>query len=79
MVTKCKHLSLTIKLVGNSTLEVSAEVVNITSDSEELTAADISATSAVVDQLTTEAIENPQVYSTRPPEQAIFYTAVFAI
>lgn len=37
------------------------EVANLTSDAAELTPADIAATSSVVDQLTTEAIENPQV------------------
>ncbi len=48
-------------MAGNSTVEVAMEVANITSNAEELSAADISATSSVVDQLTTEAIQNPQV------------------
>ena len=52
-------------MVGNATVEVAMSVVNITSDAEQLSAADISATSSVVDQLTTEAIENPEVCDSR--------------
>ena len=40
---------------------VAEEVANITSNSAMLTAADISATSSVIDQITTEAINNAQV------------------
>lgn len=54
-------LHMPIQMVGNATIEVARAVANITSDAEQLTAADISVTSFVVDQLTTEAIENPEV------------------
>lgn len=46
----------------NSTIEVAVEVANITSDSDMLTAADISATTAVVFQITSDAISNAQVH-----------------
>ena len=45
----------------NSTIDVAVEVANITSNSDMLTAADISATTAVVDQITTDAINNVEV------------------
>lgn len=46
---------------ANSTVKVVAEVADITSNSEDLTAADISATSSVINQLTSEAVTNPEV------------------
>ena len=45
----------------NSTVQVAIEVANITSNAEELTAADIASTTAVLDLLIDSAIADPEV------------------
>ncbi len=49
--------------VANATVQVAMEVVNITSNSKELTAADISSTATVLDLLTGSAITDSEVQS----------------
>ncbi len=48
---------------SNNTVEVAMEVVNITSNSKELTPAQISSTAAVLDLLTGSAITDSEVLS----------------
>ncbi len=49
--------------VANATVQVAMEVVNITSNSKELTAADITSTATVLDLLTGSAITDSEVQS----------------